>query len=138
MSTKNNLWYGYLEAGNRSSAIVLDQRLETGDPSTLYLFNLQRGAFVEYKRELVEPKMRELGKLEEEILDELKSEFNKARSQFQPRGNRVQQMLRKSGSPSAGGGKSNRNDDLIDYDGGGSSGGDDDIDHSDWESDDDN
>src|SRR3569623_949320 len=52
--------YGYLEAGNKSTAVVLDRTLNTGNPETLYLFNLARGEILEYSRKIVEPKLREL------------------------------------------------------------------------------
>lgn len=85
----NTLWYGYLEAGERSSAVAMDNRLSTGDPTTLYLFNLQRGEIIEYKRAIVEPKLRELKGKEQELEAELKSAYRKARNGFTPRGARV-------------------------------------------------
>lgn len=84
----NNLWYGYLEAGAKSSPVLMDRRLNTGDSNTLYLFNLNRGEILEYKREIIEPKLRELNKDEQKLSGELKSAFGKARSGFIPRGNR--------------------------------------------------
>ena len=83
------LWYGYLEAGDRSSAVAIDKKLATSDPTTVYMFNLKRGEIIEYKRAIVEPKLRELGGNEQETLGELKSGYRKARSDFQPRGERT-------------------------------------------------
>ena len=34
--------------------------MDTGNPKTLYLFNLIRGEILEYAREIVEDKLREL------------------------------------------------------------------------------
>lgn len=84
----NNLWYGYLEAGSKSSPVLMDRRLNTGDSNTLYLFNLNRGEILEYKREIIEPKLRELSADEQKLCVELKSAFGKARVGFIPRGNR--------------------------------------------------
>jgi hypothetical protein len=84
----NNLWYGYLEAGSKSSPVLMDRRLNTGDSNTLYLFNLNRGEILEYKREIIEPKLRELSAEEQKLCGELKSAFGKARAGFIPRGNR--------------------------------------------------
>lgn len=79
------LWFGFLDAGNNSTPVVRDDSLSTGDPSTLYLFNFARQAFREYKRELVQPKLRELSATEVS-LKELRAAFKAARANFVPRG----------------------------------------------------
>ncbi len=96
----NTLWYGYLEAGERSSAVAMDNRLHTGDPTTVYVFNLQRGEILEYKRAIVEPKLRELKATEKELETELKSAYRKARNGFTPRGAKVANVPEK-GRPAA-------------------------------------
>jgi hypothetical protein len=96
----NTLWYGYLEAGERSSAVAMDNRLNTGDPTTVYLFNLQRGEIIEYKRAIVEPKLRELKGKEQELEGELKNAYRKARNGFTPRGAKVASVPEK-GRPAA-------------------------------------
>ncbi len=96
----NTLWYGYLEAGERSSAVAMDNRLNTGDPTTVYIFNLQRGEIIEYKRAIVEPKLRELKGKEQELEGELKNAYRKARNGFTPRGARVANVPEK-GRPAA-------------------------------------
>ena len=58
--SKNEVWYGYLEAGNKSSPVVRDLSLETKSRKTVYLYNHARGCFLEYALEVVEPKLREL------------------------------------------------------------------------------
>jgi len=58
--SKRGLWFGCLEAGNSSSPVIRDQHLETGNVKTLYIFNLARGRILEYQREIVEPKLRDL------------------------------------------------------------------------------
>lgn len=96
----NTLWYGYLDAGERSSAVAMDNRLSTGDPTTVYLFNLQRNEIIEYKRAIVEPKLRELKGKEQELETELKSAYRKARNGFTPRGAKIANVPEK-GRPAA-------------------------------------
>ena len=84
-----SLWLGYLEIGDKSSPVARDPKLCTGKADTIYLFNLQRNQFVEYKSAIVEPKLRELTKDEGEISKDLKKAFNKALKDFSPRGNKA-------------------------------------------------
>ena len=84
--SKDSLWFGYLEIGEKSSPVAQDPKLLTGKPDTIYLFNLQRNAIVEYKRDIVEPKLRELNGKEAALTKELKKAFNKAVKEFTPRG----------------------------------------------------
>jgi hypothetical protein len=79
--SKNDIWYGYLKAGEKSSPVVRDMSLETKSRGTIYLYNHKRGAILEYSREIVEPKLREL-KPEDIPLDELMSAFRAARKPF--------------------------------------------------------
>lgn len=81
---KGPLWFGYLEAGNKSSAVVRDERLDTGSRKTVYLFNLERKQIIEYTREIVEPKLRELKPGETKLIDELSAAYNEARRAFKP------------------------------------------------------
>ena len=50
--SKASLWFGHLSAGARSSPVLRDARLDTGNPKTLYMFNLKRGEILEYAREV--------------------------------------------------------------------------------------
>ncbi len=84
--SENNFWYGYLDAGEKSSPVLMDQRLSTANPSTVYVFNLKRSEIIEYRRDIVESKLRDLGEQESAFIKELKSAYNKARSGFVPRG----------------------------------------------------
>ena len=79
--SKNETWYGFLQAGNKSSPVVRDARLETKNPKTIYLFNYVRGKFLEYSREIVEPKLQDLP-ADDKLLKELKSAFRTARKIF--------------------------------------------------------
>lgn len=73
------LWYGYLEAGDKSSPVVFDRRLDTGNAETIYLFNLQRDTIVPYKRVIVDAKLRELGSDDTALIERLKSAYARAR-----------------------------------------------------------
>ncbi|MCC6302909.1 MAG: hypothetical protein IT489_08940 [Gammaproteobacteria bacterium] len=86
---KTPLWCGYLEAGDRSSAVLRDERLETGNPKTLYLYNLNRDEILQYSRDLVEPKLRELRGDESDLAEELKNAYTKARRTFKFNPDRV-------------------------------------------------
>jgi hypothetical protein len=85
MGRNTKLWYGYLEAGEKSSHIAMDSTMDTGKPKTVYVFNLKRDQILEYSREIIEPKLRELHESEFDMLAELKKAFNKARKAFTPR-----------------------------------------------------
>lgn len=98
---KSSLWYGYLNAGERSSPVLRDSRLETGNPKTVYLFNLLRGEIIEYALEIVEKKLRELKPGEAARVAELDAGYKKVRRGFRARGERKGvTVLETSGPPS--------------------------------------
>lgn len=76
---KGPLWYGYLEAGDKSTPVIRDERLDTGNRKTMFLFNLARGQILEYTREIVEPKLRELKSGEAKHIDALNAAYGDAR-----------------------------------------------------------
>ena len=69
MSTKD-IWYGVLEAGDKSSPVVRDITMDAGQ-NRIYLYNYNRNQFIEYAQAIVEPKLRELfeGDISREELD---------------------------------------------------------------------
>ncbi len=83
---KASIWHGYLMAGERSSPVLQDERLDTGNPKTFYMFNLKRGEILEYAREVVERKLRELKPDESSFIAELDAGYKKARRNFRDRG----------------------------------------------------
>ncbi|MDX2436212.1 MAG: hypothetical protein QNL88_04075 [Acidobacteriota bacterium] len=86
MATKQEtLWFGYLEAGEKSGPVVRDVTLGTGTETTFYLFSLNRGAILEYRRDIAEPKLRELTEEEMDTVDDLRQAFEQARKKFTPR-----------------------------------------------------
>jgi hypothetical protein len=87
--SKSTVWFGYLDAGAKSSAVAIDERLNTGNPNTVYVFNLARGKILEYKREIAEEKLRDLEPDESSVLDELKAAFEAARRDFHTRGAQI-------------------------------------------------
>jgi hypothetical protein len=94
MATKQEtLWFGYLDAGKKGSFVVRDVTLGTGTPATFYLFNLNRGAILEYRRDIAEPKLRELTEKEADKVDELRAAFEQARKGFTPREERKPKPL---------------------------------------------
>lgn len=95
MSGNNKFWCGFLDAGSKSSPVLLDHKLDTGNPKTLYMFNLKSERIIEYSRQIAEPKLRELNSNEASLLKELTKAYNKARKDFSPR------TVRTSITPSA-------------------------------------
>ena len=69
MSSKE-IWYGVLEAGEKTSPVVRDTSIDAGQ-NKIYLYNYVRNQFVEYAQTIVEPKLRELaeGDISREELD---------------------------------------------------------------------
>lgn len=86
-SAKNKapLWYGYMEAGDKSTAVIRDDRLDTGTRKTVFLFNLKRKEIIEYTREIVQPKLRELDTSERNLIAELDAAYAEAQRQFKNR-----------------------------------------------------
>jgi hypothetical protein len=83
---KHSIWCGYLEAGQKSTVVVRDDQLDTGNPETIYLFNMARNEIIPYSRAIVEKKLRELtAKEEEEVGSELRAAYMRARKQFKVR-----------------------------------------------------
>ena len=82
---KSAFWYGYLTAGERSSPVLRDSRMETGNPKTIYMFNLKRGEIIEYALEIVEKKLRDLKPDESGYIGELDAGYKKARRSFKGR-----------------------------------------------------
>lgn len=82
---QSTLWFGYLEAGKKGSLVVRDVTLDTGTPSTIYLFNQKKGKILEYRKDIVESKLRELKPKEAEAVESLEQEFERARTGFVPR-----------------------------------------------------
>ena len=79
MSAKD-IWYGVLEAGEKSSPVVRDATLDTSE-GKVYLYNYVRNQFIEYAKAIVEPKLRDLS--DSDInRDELDVAFKAARQVF--------------------------------------------------------
>jgi len=85
MSKKSKIWCGYLDAGTKSSPVLLDPKLETGDSKTFYLYNHKRNQILEYRKDLIEPKLRELNGKENDLIDQIKKDYSKVRGEFMPR-----------------------------------------------------
>ncbi len=83
MKKEERFWFGFLDAGEKSSPVLRDNTLETHDPETVYLFNLQRKAIIEYKRSIVESRLRALD--DDEVATDLKAAYLVASKDFSPR-----------------------------------------------------
>ena len=78
-----HLWFGYLQAGDKSSLVVQDSRVESGDKRSLYLYNHLRKQMVEYRRDIIEPKLRD-AQPEEFNAEELTRAYQQALRQAKP------------------------------------------------------
>lgn len=82
---KKKIWFGFLDAGAKGSPVVRDAGLETGNPKTMYLFNYMKGRILEYRRDIVESKLRELATEELAMVPELRKSYKQVREGFEPR-----------------------------------------------------
>jgi len=104
------MWFGFLDAGSKGSPVVRETALETGDPKTIYLFNFMKGKILEYRRDIVEIKLRELDAEELAMVPQLRKAYKEARESFEPRAARIKQAVsRPKPAPRA--------DDFPDFDG---------------------
>jgi hypothetical protein len=89
MSEISDVWFGYLEAGDKSSPVLIDPRLDTGNSNTVYMYNLNSQRIIEYKREIAEPKLRQLKDPEKDLTKDLVRGYESARKEFTPRSNGI-------------------------------------------------
>lgn len=68
--SEKNIWYGVLEAGEKTSPVVRDTSLDASQ-NKIYLYNYVRNQFIEYSQAIAEPKLRELaaGDISQDELD---------------------------------------------------------------------
>lgn len=92
-----SLWFGFLNAGTKSSAVINDPMLSTGNDKTMYLYNHVRGSILEYQREIVESKLRELEDGDADVGDMQKT-YKKVRADFTPKGARLQKVAEQPAS----------------------------------------
>jgi len=78
LMSKQKLWYGFLEAGNKSSLVLIDHNMHTGEENKIFIYNHNRQEILKYSRDLVEPKLRELTNEEKAQQDSLKKGFTVA------------------------------------------------------------
>lgn len=97
--SKDALWFGYLEIGDKSTPVALEPKLNTSNPETLYLFHFQRNEFVEYQRKIVKPKLREFTEDEADVNKEVKKAYIKAVKEFAPRGRILAIPDKQTGKP---------------------------------------
>ena len=109
--SEKNIWYGVLEAGEKSSPVVRDPSLEAGQ-NRIYLYNYVRNQFIEYSQAIAEPKLRDLttGDISR---DELDKAFKAAYQAFSS-SHKIRTWS--DTKPSAARAKSEDDEDAIDID----------------------
>lgn len=75
---KQKLWYGFLEAGNKSSPVIIDRNMDTGEKHTIFVYNHNKKEILKYVRDLVEPKLRDLTAKEKSLEASLKKGFTES------------------------------------------------------------
>lgn len=83
--SKTNYWHGYLEAGKKSTPVLRDPGMETGNGNTVYLYSLNRDKIIEFQAGIVEKKLRDLSKEEADLISSLNAGYKKAKKDFTPR-----------------------------------------------------
>jgi hypothetical protein len=96
---RSKLWFGFLEAGAKGGPVVRDDALSTGNPRTVYLFHFMKGRILEYRRDIVEIKLRDLAAEELPLIPEMRSAYEAARQTFQPRPVPVRRPVRAKPKP---------------------------------------
>lgn len=114
--SESNFWYGHLDAGEKSSPVLMDRRLSTANPNTIYVFNLQRSEIIEYRRDIIEPKLRDLAVEEHPIIKKLESAYSKVCSDFIPRGIKISNLPEKGAVTKASKKSSPIESEEMDYD----------------------
>lgn len=84
--SNNQILCKYLEAGAKSSPVVLDTGLSTSNDKTIYLYHQLRNQIIEYRRDIVEAKLRDLTADEAKGSKGLQQAYTKALAGFTPRG----------------------------------------------------
>lgn len=107
--------FKYLDAGAKSSPVVMDPGLPTGNDQTIYLYHHQRDQIIEYRRDIVEAKLRDLSAAEAKTTKELQQAYEKARASFNPRGAAAMAIPEKSAQPAKA--APSRNSDETDGEG---------------------
>ncbi len=112
--SNNNLECKYLEAGAKSSAVVLDPSLSTSNDQTVYLYHQQRDQIIEYRRDIVEAKLRALNGDEQKEAESLQQSYQQARASFTPRGAAAESIPEHAPPPKASASSSSGDDDSDD------------------------
>jgi hypothetical protein len=59
-SEQSGVWYGEIRAARGNVIVIRDTELPQASNGRIYLYNTERGAFVEYDETIVSPKLFEL------------------------------------------------------------------------------
>ena len=54
-----HLWVGYLTLANKKILVASDDRVDTGNRKTIFLYNQDRNELVEYSREIIQSKLKD-------------------------------------------------------------------------------
>ncbi len=54
-----HLWVGYLTLASKKILVASDDRVDTGNRKTIFLYNQERNELVEYSREIIQAKLKD-------------------------------------------------------------------------------
>lgn len=91
-----NLWVGYLSLANKKTLVASDERVDTGNRKTIFLYNQDRNDIVEYSREIIQAKLSDAPESDYNT-DAIASAFQKALRKSMPN------LYRLVFTPNAGG-----------------------------------
>ncbi len=78
-----HIWVGYLSLANKKTLVASDDRVDTGNRKTLFLYNQERNDIVEYSREIIEAKLKAAPAADYNV-DEIAAVYQKALRKTKP------------------------------------------------------
>lgn len=83
MKANTVFWFGYLETPNGKTMVVRNILVDAENKKSIFLYNTQRDALVEYSREIIEPKLLAADEGEYDA-DELEKAYKRALRKKRP------------------------------------------------------
>lgn len=112
MKSNNVFWFGYLDSPKGKTLVVRNSLVDAENKKSIFLYNTQRDALVEYSREIIEPKLVLANEGEYEA-DKLEKAYKRALREKRPNTyNLLYRTTRMKSSSSA----SNDESDMLDDD----------------------
>lgn len=116
MKSNNIFWFGYLETAMGKTLVVRNALVDSENKNTVFLYNSQRDALVEYSREIIEPKLVPANE-GEYVAADLEKAYKRALRQKRPNTyNLLYRSAKMKGSRTASNDEADIIDDEVDMD----------------------